>query len=66
MTSDFLRFFQRVHVIRTALVDVQLWDLVLLFDFQHVGHRRFPGICHARFFRGANQTHIETGTAAHR
>mgnify|MGYP000446893094 CR=1 FL=1 len=66
VARDFLRFFQRVHLVSTALVNVQLRDLVLLFHLQHVFHRRFPRISDAFLFRLANQAHVETGTAAHR
>ncbi len=66
VAGDILRFLQRVHGVGSALVDVQLRDLILIFDFQHVSHRRFPGIGHALLFRRTNQAHVETGTAAHR
>ena len=65
MARDLLRFFQRVHLIGAALVNVQLRDLVLLFHLQHVFHGRFPGICNTFLFRLTNQAHVETGTAAH-
>ncbi|SVM49042.1 Uncharacterised protein [Klebsiella pneumoniae] len=66
MASDFLSFFQRVHGVGSALVNVQLRDLVLIFHLQHVGHRRFPGIRDALLVRRTDQAHIEPGAAAHR
>ncbi|CNU27568.1 Uncharacterised protein [Salmonella enterica subsp. enterica serovar Bovismorbificans] len=66
MTGNVLRFTERVHLIRTALVNVQLRDLVLILHFQHIRHRRFPRVGNTLLVRRANQAHVETGTAAHR
>ena len=63
---DFLRFFQRVHMVSPALEFVQLRNFTLVSHFQHVGHRRFPRIGNTLLFRHANQAHVETGAASHR
>ena len=66
MTRDILCFAKRVHLIRTALVNVQLRDLVLILYFQHVRHCRFPRVGYTLFVRRTNQAHVEAGTASHR